>query len=197
MEIGGKTPEGLMGPNLGAQTPSMGYGRTPMYGGAQTPMYGGASTPMHDASRTPHYGLSTPAYGAQTPSHQGSAAWDPTVANTPAHSHFDEEFDPQGFGGTTPAFGGTTPGGATPSGFGGATPGGYGSNSYGSLNTPIIAYLFTITVCFEVMEALQQVMVILKDLEIRNRQAARFPVIHRQVRISGRDLASELLQVGP
>lgn len=136
MEIGGKTPEGLMGPNLGAQTPSMGYGRTPMYGGAQTPMYGGASTPMHDASRTPHYGLSTPAYGAQTPSHQGSAAWDPTVANTPAHSHFDEEFDPQGFGGTTPAFGGTTPGGATPSGFGGATPGGYGSNSYGYGGTP-------------------------------------------------------------
>jgi hypothetical protein len=58
----------------------------------------------------------TPAYdGSRTPSHQPSASWDPTVANTPAHStaHFDDEFDSMGFGGAaTPA--GSRYGGATP-----------------------------------------------------------------------------------
>lgn len=133
MEVGGDLPTGLMDA-AGAATPGMlgAFGRTPMYGGAQTPMYGGGSaTPMHDGcektifilfikflfqvgARTPHYGSMTPAYdGSRTPSHQPSASWDPTVANTPAHStaHFDDEFDSMGFGGATP---GSRYGGATP-----------------------------------------------------------------------------------
>jgi hypothetical protein len=65
----------------------------------------------------------TPAYdGSRTPSHhQPSASWDPTVANTPAHStaHFDDEFD-NGFGmggAATPTasfHGGSRFGGSTP-----------------------------------------------------------------------------------
>ena len=74
----------------------------------------------------------TPAYdGSRTPSHQPSASWDPTVANTPAHStgHFDDEYDSGefdssgGFG--NGGFGGAaTPAGSTHGGsrFGGATP---------------------------------------------------------------------------
>lgn len=80
----------------------------------------------------------TPAYdGSRTPSHQPSASWDPTVANTPAHStaHFDDEFDSGGFGSS---------GGFGNSGFGGAaTPAGstHGGSRFGGA-TPISKYYF-------------------------------------------------------
>uniref|UniRef100_A0A915EW08 Transcription elongation factor SPT5 n=1 Tax=Ditylenchus dipsaci TaxID=166011 RepID=A0A915EW08_9BILA len=76
VEVGGGVIAGSM---------TVPFARTP-----NTPMYGsGAQTPMHDygGGRTPHYGGGqTPAYdaGGRTPIQ--SSSWDPTVANTPAHS---------------------------------------------------------------------------------------------------------------
>ncbi|GBM05915.1 Transcription elongation factor SPT5 [Araneus ventricosus] len=91
----GRTPMyGSQTPMYGSQTPMYGS-QTPMYAtGSRTPMYG-LQTPQYDVgSRTPHYGTQTPLQdGSRTPGYGG--AWDPTVANTPAHSSedFDDPYD--------------------------------------------------------------------------------------------------------
>ena len=106
----------------GGRTPGFDGGKTPMYG-SQTPMYG-SQTPMHDGSRTPHYsGAMTPAYGT------GASAWDPTVANTPAHG---------GDGAHTPdIYDESSPSPALP-----PTPGyaPYTPGMYGQINSPYSPY---------------------------------------------------------